>query len=448
MKQYQHFYPKSDINLKNFTQKILMYISQNLTIKQMIQRTGKSKSTVYRHINILEQYNFIVIDRTSSPYLLFINLSKQKQLSHFLGVSEKMGHENDMTTKNASFSKPSDKTKESSIVIRSHNFTYHLPIQRKPLALKQMLSHTTWLEVVRMNRWDYYSGTLVLSPPKFSGKFDLPQIEAIVQFKPNVVQIYLNEIYGYTSEENLNYANQLLLKVRAQLESLYPGLCLAPAQLKRRVENSGQHHAWVHHTLALKCKQRNISLKNKTWEVDASHGQPELEATHKLESDLHLMNELDDFDYRAEHGVYFKDLYNDINETKANQRRATKTITSAQQHTTKVLSELQRTTKDVAQEQQRAAKTIALEQQRTSKVIASAVSANTTGLMTNTQIITNLTVKYSELYDMYRQDRELIRDLKKRIKTRESKIDVNASHSKRNKIEETINQLKKIIKKT
>jgi len=158
-----------------------------------------------------------------------------------------------------------------------------------------MLTKTTWLELKRMNNWHYYHG-------EFS-KFG---IEAKIQFKPNVVLVWLNEIYGIEPEDNLFFANEKILKVRAYLEDLYPGLKLAPAQFLRMIENSGVHHAWVHHTLALKAKQRNITLRGRNWEIDSFKDQPELEAINLTNSDQHLVNEMEDFEKRAETGVYFR----------------------------------------------------------------------------------------------------------------------------------------------
>jgi DNA-binding MarR family transcriptional regulator/DNA-binding transcriptional ArsR family regulator len=192
--------------------------------------------------------------------------------------------------------------KKHGIIIRSHNFLYKIPIQRKPLNLEKRLEKTTWLEVKRMKNWSYYCGQ-----PKAKGKIDLAGIECHIQFNPNVILVWLNEIFGRDPEENLIFANQKILEIRAFIEDSYSGLYLGPHFLKRMIENAGVHQAWTHQQLALECKKKNVKLKGKNWEIDSSKGIPELEAVHKTKSTEHCVKELEDFDFRADNDFYFKD---------------------------------------------------------------------------------------------------------------------------------------------
>jgi DNA-binding MarR family transcriptional regulator len=181
---------------------------------------------------------------------------------------------------------------------RSHNYFFKIPIQRKPAYLDRMLTKTKWFEQKQMRNWNY-----------FQGKLSMFGCEAIIQFNPNVVTVWLNNIFGRDPFVNDQEANRRILEIKGFLEDSYAGLYLAPAQFLRRVENKGTHQAWIHHNLALKAKQQNLSLRGKNWEVDSSKDMPELEAFNELKASEHLSEELEDYDYRSEEKIYFRDIH-------------------------------------------------------------------------------------------------------------------------------------------
>ena len=184
------------------------------------------------------------------------------------------------------------------LIIRSHNYFFKIPIQRKPSYLDKLLSKTIWFEKKDMKNWSY-----------FQGKLSMFGCEAIIQFNPNVVTIWLNNIYGRNPHENNLEANRRIMEIKGFLEDSYSGLYLAPAQFIRRVVNTGIEQGWIHHHLALKAKKQNITLKEKNWEIDSSKDMPELEAHNKLLASEHLSKELEDYEYRSEKDIYFRDIH-------------------------------------------------------------------------------------------------------------------------------------------
>ena len=305
---------------------------------------GISKSAFYRIIKKLEKLGIIHRMPKTFPQAFVINPSFQKSSLIFLSlsqpsvplfevsresspndeISEETGSTNSQNTPSpVPLSPNSENSREKPLefpilsrdspsnnspekenggfderILRSHNYFFKIPIQRKPANLDNMLKQANWFERKQMINWHYWKGSLANMGT-----------EGIIQFNPNVISVWLNNIYGRDPHENDLEANRRILKIKAHLEDSYQGLYLAPAKFLRRVENTGKHQAWVHHNLSLKAKQQNVSLKGLNWEVDSSKDQPELEAHNNLEATEHLSEELEDFDYRAEKRTYFRHLH-------------------------------------------------------------------------------------------------------------------------------------------
>ncbi|MFX0170924.1 MAG: winged helix-turn-helix transcriptional regulator [Candidatus Hodarchaeota archaeon] len=146
----------------------------------------------------------------------------------------------------------------------------------------------------------------------------------------------LPEVWGWNIFEDNQEANRQLLKVKTHLEDRYPRLRLGPGKFLRKAINSGTQHAWVHHHLALKAKKQNITIKGRNWEADSSKKMPELDATDWVYTSQHFQNEVEDFDYRAESGVYFRDIHTNQIKTIKSLKKASENLTEVSETQTRI----------------------------------------------------------------------------------------------------------------
>ena len=296
-------YPINELPLDDRDLMIINEINRNSSssiAQKNLVRLGISQSAFYRRCNKLVEKR-ILSKSGSSPATLLINPKFLDTFPIIFVESQKMGKQDEDILKSI---KDSKSKLYQPIIIRSHNFTFTLPIRRKPKYLDRKLNRKSWLEIFHVNNWSYWKGELQ--------QFGLL---GIVEIKPNIVRYYLPEIYGLHPSDNLFTAYLSLIKVKSFLEEQFKGLYLDPNRMNIRIiESSGEHHAWIHHVLSLKAKQQNISIKFANWEIDASNGFPELESTNNFQSDLHIVNELEDFEYRSKNCIYFRDLHKMINE--------------------------------------------------------------------------------------------------------------------------------------
>ena len=344
---YREFLPDSRIKLQPRDEKILIALHYNSVAKIAQKNVERqyfiSKSAFYRRIKKLESWGLIhrIPDTLISEFL--IDPSFQEASPIFLSLSQEsspifecpsqtapngeQGQESEDSqshsrTRSVPFSPDSAKVRANSEteskspsefspkseyqpkegefdekIIRSHNYLFICPIEHEPRQFKAMLRADNWFENDRMKNWSY-----------FYGKLGLEGIRATLQFNPNVINVRLPEVWGRNPHEDDQEANRQLLKVKAYLEEKYPRLRLGPGRFLRKALNTGKHQAWVHHPLALKAKQQNITLKKRFWEIDSSKGMPELDAIDRVQASEHLDNELEDFEDRSKTGVYFRDV--------------------------------------------------------------------------------------------------------------------------------------------
>lgn len=196
------------------------------------------------------------------------------------------------------------------LLIRSHNYIFVLPIQRAPANVLDLIRRYHWFEVHPMNNWYQCNARVNLEEVGWvPGGVDLGDVmHATIQVNTRKVVVRISNIFGRSSWENDSQAGEYLLQVKDLLERTISGLVVVPTPYIRRWESRKTHHAWVHHPLALKAKQQNVTLQGHNWEIDSSHGMPELEAVHELDANHHISEELEDFEYRSETGTYFRDL--------------------------------------------------------------------------------------------------------------------------------------------
>ncbi len=280
------------VKLQVRDEQILIALHYNSVLKiaqKNVERSfGISKSAFYRRIKKLEAYGVIhkIPDTLILEYL--IDPEFRKTQSHFLSLSG---------TDSAIFESPSKFSPFDEKIIRSHNYLFLCPIEHKPAKLDKMLKRDNWLENTRMTNWPYFYGHL-----------GLEGIKAYIQFNPKTINIRVLKVYGKNSHENDQEANRQFLEVKAHLENKYRHLRIGPGKFLTKAINTGKHHGWVHHILALKAKQQNLTLQKQYWGLDSSKGKPELDAHDRLKASEHIDRELEDFDYRAENEVYFQDI--------------------------------------------------------------------------------------------------------------------------------------------
>lgn len=247
-----------------------------------------SRSSFYRRIKKLESYGIIHKNEKTEISEFYIDPIYKGSNPIFVSLSQRL---------NPIFESPSKIPSFDEKIIRSHNYLYLCPIEHSPAKLSIMLEKDNWIENTQMKNWSYFYGSL-----------GVKGIKAVIQFNPKTINIRLLQVFGRNPHEDDQEANRQLLEVKAYLEDKYPNLRLGPGKYLTKAKNTGKHHAWIHHLLALKAKEQNISLEKQFWNLDSSKGLPELDAHDRLRASEHIEKELEDFDYRAEKEVYFQDL--------------------------------------------------------------------------------------------------------------------------------------------
>lgn len=267
----------------------LFYNSVTQIVQENVIRDHNiSRSSFYRRIKKLEQLGLIHKNEKTPLSEYYIDPLYKESNPIFLSLSQGSSPIFKSARRKPSFDER---------IIRSHNYLFLCSIEHKPAKLDILLRKDNWFENTRMKNWPYFYGNL-----------GLKGIKSYIQFNPKTVNIRILEVYGRDPHEDDQEANRQLMEIKAYLEDKYPRLRLGPGKFLTKTRNTGKHHGWVHHLLALKAKEQNFSLELEHWGLDSSRGIPELDAKNRLQASEHMQRELQDYDYRAEKGVYFEDI--------------------------------------------------------------------------------------------------------------------------------------------
>lgn len=265
------------------------YNSVTKIAQENVYRKHKiSRSSFYRRIKKLSSYGVIHKNEETPISEYYIDPIYKQTNPIFLSLSQGLSPIFESPRKSSPFDEK---------IIRSHNYLFLSPIEHSPAKLAVLLRKDNWMENTKMKNWPYFYGPL-----------GLEGIKATIQFNPKTINIRILQVFGRDPHEDDQEANRQLLEIKAYLEKRYPRLRMGPGKFLTKAINTGRHHGWVHHPLALKAKKQNLSFEKQYWNIDSSKGFPELDAHDRLKASEHMEKELEDFDYRAEKEVYFKDL--------------------------------------------------------------------------------------------------------------------------------------------
>ena len=180
--------------------------------------------------------------------------------------------------------------------IRAHNllfrYTFEVPL---PLNYYEKLSKLHFLYEVsdELKNVHYVKGEIA---------------GATVRIFRKHILVRLKDVYAETTEEALEKVQDKLLEIKQKIEE-FTKRKLGRGELRRVAKARTQEWAMQYHPLA---QLSPISVRTKYWEIDKSKDVPELEARHSLLAPEHVLQEIDDYDFRAETGYSFRDAVSDI----------------------------------------------------------------------------------------------------------------------------------------
>jgi len=241
-KQVQNLNHSLNKPLNSTMLQVLLAIAQGYhTNKEITQHLGISKSLTAYHLKRLQERG--LIKRTVKDVIVIYELTE----------SGKSYCSNLVTL-------PS---KDSPRQIRAHDLFFVVDILRKPRSFEKRLKQHNWIA--------FYPANYRAWKKKIA--------KANLIFKPNVLEIYLADIYAPTPQNATAEAIKTVLEIIEQLEQDYPGLRLGKPQEVARLEK--QHIAIQHDPLAVLYAQEGKSYRSERIHIDHSHGVPELETVHK-----------------------------------------------------------------------------------------------------------------------------------------------------------------------
>ena len=240
--------------LGSTTLQVLLAIAQGKhTNKEITKHLGIYKSLTAYHLKKLQKEGLIKRTVTDAVVIYELTEAGKSYCESILNLSPQ----------------------ESPMKIRAHNMFFKVKIIRKPANLDRRLKEANWIEFYPRNYRAWRKKTE----------------KASLVFKPNVLEIYLGDIYAATQQEAMSKAIKTVLEIIEELEHIYPGLKLAKPEEVARIEK--QHFAIQNDPLATLYVQQGKSYRSDRIHIDHSKGIPELETVHKLHAseDVHKITQ-------------------------------------------------------------------------------------------------------------------------------------------------------------